>query len=102
MFGRSTRAGLLAGSATACAALIDRALAEARRELKGRPLLLLSGGGASQVAPLLSTPHRRVDGLVLQGLGLLARLKWLQTDHDVKCDHKGSERRNGPKHFVNI
>jgi len=75
MFGRSTRAGLLAGSTMACAALIERALAEARRELKARPLLLLSGGGAAQVAPLLSVAHRRVDGLVLQGLALLARLE---------------------------
>ena len=58
----------------ACAALIERALAEARRELQARPLLLLSGGGAAQVAPLLSVPYRRVDGLVLHGLALLARL----------------------------
>lgn len=75
LFGRSTRAGLLGGSTMACAALIDRALTEARSELKARPLLLLSGGGAAQVAPLLSVPHRRVDGLVLHGLALLARLE---------------------------
>lgn len=75
LFGRSTRAGLLGGSTMACAALIERALAEARGELAGRPLLLLSGGGAAQVAPLLRVPHRRVDGLVLHGLGLLARLE---------------------------
>jgi type III pantothenate kinase len=74
LFGRSTRAGLLGGSTMACAALIERALTEARRELQARPLLLLSGGGAAQVAPLLSVPHRRVDGLVLHGLALLARL----------------------------
>ena len=75
MFGRSTRAGLLGGSTMACAALIERALIEARRELKARPLLLLSGGGAAQVAPLLSVAHRRVGGLVLHGLALLARLE---------------------------
>ncbi len=75
LFARSTRSGLLAGSTMACAALIERALREARRELAGRPLLLLSGGGAAQVAPLLSVAHRRVDGLVLQGLALLARLE---------------------------
>lgn len=73
-FGRSTRAGLLAGSAMACAALIERALQEARRELGGRPLLLLSGGAAPQVAPLLTVAYRHVDGLVLHGLALLARL----------------------------
>jgi type III pantothenate kinase len=73
-FGRSTRAGLLAGSAMACAALIERAVREARRELPGRPLLLLSGGAAAQVAPLLTVAYRRVDGLVLHGLALLAQL----------------------------
>jgi type III pantothenate kinase len=75
LFGRSTRAGLLAGSTMACAALIERALREARHELAARPLLLLSGGGAAQVAPRLSVTHRRVDGLVLHGLALLARLE---------------------------
>jgi type III pantothenate kinase len=73
-FGRSTRAGLLTGSAMACAALIERALREARLELPGRPLLLLSGGAAAQVAPLLTIALRRVDGLVLHGLALLAQL----------------------------
>jgi type III pantothenate kinase len=72
LFGRSTRAGLLAGSAVACAALIERALREARMELRGRPKLLLAGGGVRQVAPLLRVPHARVDHLVLHGLALLA------------------------------
>ena len=73
-FGRSTRAGLLSGSAMACAALIERALREARSELRGRPRLLLAGGGAAQVAPLLSVAHVHADDLVLQGLALLAKL----------------------------
>jgi pantothenate kinase type III len=58
----------------ACAALIERALREARRELPGRPLLLLSGGAATQVTPFLTVAYRRVDGLVLHGLALLAHL----------------------------
>jgi type III pantothenate kinase len=72
LFGRSTTAGLLAGSAAACAALIERALQEARAEVGGRPRLLLAGGGAVQVAPLLRVPFARVDHLVLHGLALLA------------------------------
>ncbi|HEV7432013.1 MAG TPA: type III pantothenate kinase, partial [Steroidobacteraceae bacterium] len=72
LFGRSTRAGLLAGSSVACAALIERALGEARTVLRGRPKLLLAGGGAPQVAPLLRVPYTRVDHLVLHGLALLA------------------------------
>jgi type III pantothenate kinase len=71
-FGRSTSAGLLAGSAMACAALIERALREARIELRGRPKLLLAGGGAMRVAPLLRVPYARADHLVLHGLALLA------------------------------
>jgi type III pantothenate kinase len=72
LFGRSTRAGLLSGSALACAALIERAFEEARRRLGRPPRLLLAGGGASVVSPLLRATHVREDHLVLQGLALLA------------------------------
>ena len=72
LFGRSTRAGLLAGSAVACAALIERAVREARVALRGRPKLLLAGGGLSQVGPFLQLPYVRADHLVLHGLALLA------------------------------
>ncbi|HLQ13203.1 MAG TPA: type III pantothenate kinase [Steroidobacteraceae bacterium] len=71
-FGRSTRAGLLSGSALACAALIERSLREARVELGGRPRLLLAGGGAAPVARFLRVAHDRVDALVIQGLAMLA------------------------------
>jgi type III pantothenate kinase len=74
LFGRSTRAGLLAGSTVACAALIERALEEARARLLARPRLLLAGGAATQVAPLLRVPYIRADHLVLHGLALLATL----------------------------
>ena len=74
LFGRSTRAGLLAGSTAACAALIERAIAEARATLRARPRLLLAGGDAKQVAPLLRVPFVRSDQLVLNGLALLASL----------------------------
>jgi type III pantothenate kinase len=75
LFGRSTRAGLLAGSTAACAALIERALAEGRARVHERPKLLLAGGGAMQVAPLLRVPYVRADRLVLHGLALLASLE---------------------------
>jgi type III pantothenate kinase len=73
-FGRSTRAGLLSGSALACAALIERALREARGELGGRPRLLLAGGGAAPVASFLRVAYEHVDALVIQGLAMLAAL----------------------------
>jgi len=72
LFGRSTRAGLLSGSAVACAALIERSMSEARTALGVRPKLLLAGGGAVHVAPLLRVPYTRVDHLVVHGLALLA------------------------------
>ena len=72
IFGRSTRAGLLAGSTVACAALIERALGEARAALHARPKLLLAGGGARPVGALLGVPHIHADHLVLHGLALLA------------------------------
>jgi type III pantothenate kinase len=75
LFGRSTRTGLLAGSTAACAALIERALGEARAALGARPKLLLTGGGASQVAALLRVRYTRVEHLVLYGLALLASLE---------------------------
>jgi type III pantothenate kinase len=74
LFGRSTRAGLLAGSTVACAALIERALGEAGATLRARPRLLLAGGAAKQVAPLLRVPYAPADQLVLHGLALLASL----------------------------
>jgi type III pantothenate kinase len=73
-FGRSTRAGLLSGSALACAALIERSLREARGELGARPRLLLAGGGAAPVASFLRVAYERVDALVIQGLAMLATL----------------------------
>jgi type III pantothenate kinase len=73
-FGRSTRAGLLSGSALACAALIERSLREARGELGGRVRLLLAGGGTAPVASFLRVTYERVDALVIQGLAMLAAL----------------------------
>ena len=72
VFARNTRAGLIAGAELAAAALIERAMQEARALLGRRPQLLLAGGGAGPVASRLRTPTRRADDLVLRGLGVLA------------------------------
>jgi type III pantothenate kinase len=72
VFASSTRAGLHSGSELAAAALIERVLREAGRLLGRRPRLLLSGGGAARVAARLKLALRRVDDLVLCGLGVLA------------------------------
>jgi type III pantothenate kinase len=73
LFGRSTRAGVLQGSRYAAAALIDRAVEEAPALVGRRPLVVLTGGGASAVRPLVKSPGVGVPDLVLRGLAALAQ-----------------------------
>lgn len=68
----NTRDAIELGSLTAAAALIDRTVAAVRIALGVQPVVLLTGGAAELVAPLLATPHRRQPDLVLQGLGVVA------------------------------
>jgi type III pantothenate kinase len=71
-FARSTRAAIEQGTRYAAAAVIDRAVAEARKVI-GRPsLVLLTGGGAPALRRLIKSRHRFVPDLVLQGLAVLA------------------------------
>jgi type III pantothenate kinase len=72
LFARSTRAGIVQGSRYAAAASIDRAVDEARALLGRRPLVVLTGGGAAPVRPLLRSPCVLVPDLVLRGLAALA------------------------------
>jgi type III pantothenate kinase len=72
MFARSTREALEAGARHAVAATIDRARAEARAATGRSPLLLLTGGAATEVAPYVASPHVVVEDLVLRGLAALA------------------------------
>ena len=68
LFGRSTRAGVEQGARYAAAAAVDRALIEAR-ELVGRtPQLVLTGGGAPEIRPLIRSASVLVPDLVLEGL----------------------------------
>lgn len=73
LFGRSTRAAIVQGSRYAAAALIDRAVGEARALVRGRsPVVMLTGGGAPSVRPLLRSACISVPDLVLQGLACLS------------------------------
>ncbi len=72
LYTRDTRAAIEAGALLACAALIERAVGTATRRLGHRPLLLLAGGGARALQPLLRTRWRRDDELVMRGLQVLA------------------------------
>ena len=72
LFGRSTRAAIMQGSRYAAAALIDRAVGEARALVPGRaPLVMLTGGGASSIQPLVRSKCVSVPDLVLRGLAAL-------------------------------
>lgn len=72
LFAHDTHAALLAGSRHACSALIEHALRAARSQLGRRPRLLLSGGAASAITPLLHGRYWRQDDLILRGLAVLA------------------------------
>jgi type III pantothenate kinase len=73
LFGRSTRAGVVEGSRYAAAALIDRAVEEAAALVGRRPLVVLTGGGAGVVRPLVHSHCVGVPDLVLRGLAALAQ-----------------------------
>jgi type III pantothenate kinase len=71
-FARSTRAAIEHGSRYAAAAIIDRAVDEARRILGRRPLVVLTGGGAAPLRALIHSAHEFVPDLVLRGLAVVA------------------------------
>jgi len=73
LFGRSTRAGVIQGARYAAAALIDRAVAEAVMLVGRRPLVVVTGGGAGVVRPLLQSPCVGVPDLVLRGLAVMTQ-----------------------------
>jgi type III pantothenate kinase len=70
MFALDTRAAIAQGARYAAAAVIDRAVAEAQRVLQRSPLVLLTGGGAVQIEPLLHCSYVSVPDLVLRGVAL--------------------------------
>jgi type III pantothenate kinase len=67
-FARDTRAAIEQGARYAVAAAADRAVAEARRSLKASPLVILTGGAAPVIHPLIRSAHSQVPDLVLRGL----------------------------------
>ncbi|MEJ0006605.1 MAG: type III pantothenate kinase [Steroidobacteraceae bacterium] len=70
LFAQNTRAAIGQGARYAVAALIDRAVAEAQRALQRPPLVLLTGGAAVQIEPLLQCSYVSVSDLVLRGVAL--------------------------------
>lgn len=72
LFGRSTRAAVEQGARYAAAAAVDRAVSEATRVVGREPQLVLTGGGAPALRPLLRTASILVPDLVLEGLAACA------------------------------
>jgi type III pantothenate kinase len=72
LFAHDTHAALLAGARHACSSLIEQALRLARSQLGRRPRLLLSGGAAGAITPLLHGRYWCQDDLILRGLAVLA------------------------------
>jgi type III pantothenate kinase len=68
LFGRSTRAAVEQGARYAAAAAVDRAVGEAKALLGRTPQLLLTGGGAADLQPLIRSAGVLVPDLVLEGL----------------------------------
>jgi type III pantothenate kinase len=71
LFTRDTRAAMELGARYTVAAVVDRAVQEARAALGVRPRLLLTGGAASAINPLVRSAHSNVPDLVLRGLAAL-------------------------------
>lgn len=72
LFARSTHAAVEQGARYAVAAMVDRAVEEARKVAGRRLLVILTGGGADAVRPLIRSPHESVADLVLRGLAAIA------------------------------
>jgi type III pantothenate kinase len=76
LFAADTASALAAGSMFAAAAFIDRAVLEARKsgneKKAGRPLLILTGGGAPALRRYLVSSAQVVPDLVLRGLAQFA------------------------------
>jgi type III pantothenate kinase len=68
LFGRSTRAAVEQGARYAAAAAVDRAVSEARAVVGTTPELVMTGGGARGLRPLIHTASLLVPDLVLEGL----------------------------------
>lgn len=74
MFARDTASAIERGAWQAVAGAVERAVREARRELGAAPLVILTGGGASELRRLVDLRHVEVPDLVLRGIALHAGL----------------------------
>ncbi len=72
-FAGNTRDAIERGCRLALAALVDRSVADAGPVAGDRPRLVVTGGAAPEVLPLLRSAVEHLPDLVLRGLAVLAR-----------------------------
>jgi type III pantothenate kinase len=70
LFGRSTRAAVEQGARYAAAAAVEKAVSEARALVGQSPKLVMTGGGAPRLRPLIRSATLLVPDLVLEGLAV--------------------------------
>jgi type III pantothenate kinase len=75
MLGRNTAAAVDLGSRHALAALVERVVGWADAQVGAAPRLLLGGGDAGRIEPLLEVPVQVVPDLVLEGLAVIAEAR---------------------------
>jgi type III pantothenate kinase len=74
LFARETRAAVEQGASHAAAAIVDRAVDEAKIVMRASPLVILTGGAAKRIHPLIRSRHVSVPDLVLRGLAVIVNL----------------------------
>ncbi len=67
-----TKAAIASGTLQAAVGLIDRCVRETTSQLGSKPRLLLTGGDALTIAPLLESPVELRPNLILEGLLVIA------------------------------
>ena len=72
LLARDTHGAVVGGALYAAVAMIDRVAADVGAELGRRPALVLTGGDAPSLRPLLAGPVHHAPDLVLEGLAVLA------------------------------
>ncbi|MGB5260761.1 MAG: type III pantothenate kinase [Gammaproteobacteria bacterium] len=72
LLGRGTRDGVIGGARYLVAAAIDRIVADIQADAGEAMTVIITGGDAEQLLPLLATPVQYVPLLVLQGLAIMS------------------------------
>ncbi len=81
-FVRETAAAIGSGTLQAAAGLVERCYRETASKLGGDPRLLLTGGDALAIGPLLEMPFESRPDLVLEGLLIIA--EWAGHPHTAQ------------------